>query len=356
MSLQIDLAHPDLGYFDERLNLTEKETYRDCLASLGEATVLPPVSFRSKVFLEMENEQLWTREWIAIALEQQFLNIGDMVPFTVGFHGVHIQKTNEGEYSARLNRHQHGGCRFVPEQCRTGKQTKCTIASCNYTRDSKVMRAKDDGENSDEMYKFAGLVPEKLHQINYTKLGKVFLVNVDPSSRGVEPKHQGVNIKQIAEISEKLASNPEEHWLDFDCNWKLFVDEFCKFSSWDKKPAWLFPNLLCAELNNLPVIVVVQATGMNKTLARCYINSNISSNDLAILDNVKMVGQSAIHAHSKFASWGTSLAPETVDEELPLVETPDFLKFHRYLIDIITKKHNYGWNAPVMDGRMLQRR
>ena len=35
MSLQIDLAHPDLGYFDERLNLTEEETYRGCLASLG---------------------------------------------------------------------------------------------------------------------------------------------------------------------------------------------------------------------------------------------------------------------------------------------------------------------------------
>ena len=53
------------------------------------------------------------------------------------------------------------------------------------------MRAKEDGENSDDMYKFAGLVPEKLHQINYTRLGKVFLVNVDPSSRGLEPTHQG---------------------------------------------------------------------------------------------------------------------------------------------------------------------
>jgi len=355
MSLQIDLAHPDLGYFDERLDLTEGLTYQSCLHPIGKATYLPPVSFRSKVFLEMENEKLWTREWVAIGIKQQFNAVGDMVPFTVGFHGVHIQQTDVDKFEARLNRHQHGGCRFVPEQCRTGKQTKCTIASCNYTRDSKVMRVRDDGENSDEMYKFAGINPAKLHKMNFINLGSVFLVNVDPGAREDERKKSGLNIENIQMISQALTDDVEETWLDNNCNWKLFGDQFFNFGQWDNQPSWLFPNLLCAQIKGNPVLVILQATGMDKTLARCYSNSASASNT-SVRDALSEIGSKAEESHKMFASWGTSSSPDTSDEVLPLIENEEFLEFQKYLITNIKKVHNYAWNAPVMDGRMLQRR
>ena len=355
MSLQIDLAHPDLGYFDEGLNLTEVLTYKNCLKPIGAATYLPPVGFRSKVFLEMENEKIWTRDWVAVGIKQQFNAVGDMVPFTVGFHGVHIQQTDLGKFEARLNRHQHGGCRFVPEQCRTGKQTKCTIASCNYTRDSKVMRAREDGENSDEMYKFAGINPAKLHKINFINLGSVFLINVDPGAKLEEPIESGLNIENINLISQALHADVEETWLDYTCNWKLFGEQFFDYDHWDNQPSWLFPNLLCAQLNGNPVLVILQATGMDKTLARCYSNSDLA-NETLVHDVLKEIGFKAEESHKKFASWGTSSSPDTNVEILPLVENPDFLEFQNYLIANIIKEYAYEWNSPVMDGRMLQRR
>ncbi len=355
MSLQIDLAHPDLGYFDEGLNLTEGFTYRSCLKPFGEATYLPPVGFRSKVFLEMENEKIWTRDWVAVGIKQQFNAVGDMVPFTVGFHGVHIQQTDFEKFEARLNRHQHGGCRFVPEQCRTGKQTKCTIASCNYTRDSKVMRAREDGENSDEMYKFAGINPAKLHKINFINLGSVFLINVDPGAKIEEPKRNGLNIEKIHSISQALQDDVEETWLDYNCNWKLFGEHFFSYGQWDHQPSWLFPNLLCAQLEGNPVLVILQATGMDKTLARCYSNSDLV-NEVSVRDALRSIGFKAEESHKKFATWGTSTFPGTSNEILPLVESPDFLEFQNYLIANIKKEHTYAWDAPVMDGRMLQRR
>ena len=355
MSLQIDLAHPDLGYFDEGLNLTEGLTYQSCLKPIGAATYLPPVSFRSKVFLELENEKIWTRDWVAVGIKQQFNTVGDMVPFTVGFHGVHIQQTELGKFEARLNRHQHGGCRFVPEQCRTGKQTKCTIASCNYTRDSKVMRAREDGENSDEMYKFAGINPAKLHSINFINLGSVFLINVDPGAKLEEQRENGLNIENINVISQALQDDVEETWLDYTCNWKLYGEEFLNYSKWDNQPSWLFPNLLCAKLKGNPVLVILQATGMDKTLARCYSNTMLV-NEIPVSDVLREIGFKAEESHKKYASWGTSSSPGTSVEILPFVENAYFLEFQNYLIANIKKEYSYAWNAPVMDGRMLQRR
>jgi hypothetical protein len=217
------------------------------------------------------------------------------------------------------------------------------------------MRVRDDGENSDEMYKFAGINPAKLHKMNFINLGSVFLVNVDPSAREDEQRKSGLNIENIQMISQALTDDVEETWLDNNCNWKLFGDQFFNFGQWDNQPSWLFPNLLCAQIEGNPVLVILQATGMDKTLARCYSNSASASNT-SVRDALSEIGSKAEESHKMFASWGTSSSPDTSDEVLPLIENEEFLEFQKYLITNIKKVHNYAWNAPVMDGRMLQRR
>jgi|TARA_E500000178_G_scaffold331315_1_gene364091 hypothetical protein len=355
VSFQIDLSHPEMGYNDEGWNLTDPRTYEMAMQDLGVACFLPPVCYRSKIFQEMENEKIWTREWAAVGLQQQLVGPGDILPFTIGFSGIHIQKTNNDNYEARFNRHQHGGCRFVPEQCRTGKQTKCTIASCNYTRDSKAIRAQEDGEASDAMYKFVGLVPEKLHKVSLLNFGRVFLVNVDPGAKTENANHQGINIDNLADRALEIPQDISEVWYDFNCNWKLLGKHFIESVAWDTEPSWLFPNLLYAEYNGKSVIVVMQATGMNKTLARCYTPSSSLNSD-KIDACLKSIGGAAENTHSEFVSWGTSLKPNTEIDRMPTVENDNFLTFQRYLISKITKEYVYEWNAPVMDGRMLQRR
>ena len=355
MSFQIDLAHPEMGYSDEGCNLTDLKTYEMGIRDLGEACFLPPVCYRSKIFQEMENEKIWTREWAAVGLQQQLVGIGDILPFTIGFSGIHIQKTTNATYEARFNRHQHGGCRFVPEQCRTGKQTKCTIASCNYTRDSKAIRAKADGEASDAMYKFVGLVPEKLHRVSLLEFGQVFLVNVDPGCKLDNVDHQGINVDYLGDRALELSQDINEVWYDFLCNWKLLGKHFIESAAWDTEPSWLFPNLLYGEYDGESIIIVMQATGMNKTLARCYTPGN-SLNSEKIDACIKSIGAAAVNTHNEFVSWGTSLKPNTEINKMPTVENDNFVTFQRYLVSKITKEYSYEWNAPVMDGRMLQRR
>ena len=354
MSLQADLMHPELGYFDEGLNLTASTTYDQSDRLFGVAQTLHPVVYRSKIFLELESEHIWTRDWIAIGLTSEIKNSGDLLPFTVGFHGIHVQRLPDASLQARFNRHQHGGCRFVPLQCRTGKQTKCTIASCNYTRDARAMMASKEGENSDEMYKFLGLVPEKLRAVAYTTVGPVIFVNVDPQC---QPLSDRLEIDKLlsAGCRETDNINIKFEWQDHSCNWKLFGKEFMKEAGWDKPPAWRYPNLLIGEIDGMNVIAILQSTGPGNTLVRCFV-SGASSEDLeAALEKLQIIGRAACKAQVQLSNWNTSSRPETIDATLPVETDKAAFDVHQYLIARVTKTHEQFWNAPIMDARMLQR-
>lgn len=396
MSLQIDLLHPDLGFFEEDLDLTDPEIYAPAKETFGKATTLPPFAYRSKAFLELENEKIWTRDWVAIGLSLQIPNRGDLLPFTTGFHGVHVQRGLEGELSARFNFHQHGGCRFVPEQCRTGKQTKCSIASCNYTRDANAMAALEDGENSPEMYKFVGINPDKLKPVRSGCLGPVVFVNVDPCATDFHPGG-GAGLSQcLKELATPMLLAAHE-WLDFKCNWKLFGAKFvssgrsvrvhegetapvaveAKAAARDGfafaagvdgaemlKLFWLFPNLLVAIAPTHVVTIIMQATGMGDTLCRVSVllpEDSEHCGDVSDLsgnwhDALRRLGANAEKTHRRMAEWGTSSQPETVGCD-PATEA-NFARYaaNRYVLSKVLTEHELYWNAPIMDARMMQRK
>ena len=53
--------HPELGYFDEDVDLTEPKLYAAATKPFGRAQVLPPTAFHSKIFADLEDEKVWTR-------------------------------------------------------------------------------------------------------------------------------------------------------------------------------------------------------------------------------------------------------------------------------------------------------
>jgi len=303
MSMQSDLRNPELGYFDEGLDLTSTKIYADLNLPFGEARDLPSVAHRSKVFSELENEKVWTREWVAVGLTQQIPNAGDLLPITIGFHGIHVQRNVDGTLSARLNRHQHGGCRFVPEQCRTGNQTKCTINSCNYTRDSDIIIADENGEQTDAMYKFIGLVPERLISVKCDTWGPFIFVNLDPESSSLSKTIDNFS-NHVGNIFEQDWFLLEKKWVDFSSNWKsvgaslvanmvkghtnpeieddindsqiqfshyIPTDERDCLSLRRGKISWLFPNLIMVTSLDVIAVALLQSTGPSRCLVRGFI-------------------------------------------------------------------------------------
>ena len=113
MSMKADLLNPELGYYDQGFNFTSSKTYEDVIKKFGKAKKFHNLAYTSRVFMELENEKMWTRGWIPIGLTQQIPSLCDLLPYTLGFDGVHAQREHDDAIEVRLNFHQHGGCRFV---------------------------------------------------------------------------------------------------------------------------------------------------------------------------------------------------------------------------------------------------
>ena len=67
-------VHPELGYFDEGLNLVEPKLYAAASRPFGRAQILPPAAYRSKIFADLEDEKIWTRTWVCVGAQQQIPN------------------------------------------------------------------------------------------------------------------------------------------------------------------------------------------------------------------------------------------------------------------------------------------
>src|ERR1700742_470080 len=105
------MVHPDMGFVDGDVDLLNPDLYSDCGKPFGEASAMPRMAYLSDAFQQLENEKVWTRDWICIGSESQVANTGDLLPYTIGESAVHVQRAASGELIGRFNKAQHGGCR-----------------------------------------------------------------------------------------------------------------------------------------------------------------------------------------------------------------------------------------------------
>ncbi len=212
---------PLLGYYDQGHDLTGRAFYDSALKPFGLGTTLPPLAYRSKAFAELEDEKIWTRAWVCMGHQDRIPDVGDILPFTIGSHGVHLRRRADLGLEGHFNFAQHGGCRFVPRQCQTGRKTTCSFTSCGHSRDRDVMHAEPGGVETPEMYMYLGNNPDKLIPVQIAALGTLAFANLD------------VDRQDLGDQLGSLAS-PLRHYLASginrvgrfqrvgDFNWKLF--------------------------------------------------------------------------------------------------------------------------------------
>ncbi|SNB78799.1 hypothetical protein SAMN07250955_11946 [Arboricoccus pini] len=110
----------------------------------------------------LEEERLWPFVWTCIGLGAQIPAEGDILPYTLGSLGIHVERLARGGLAARLNRAQHGGCVMVPIQCRSGRKIRCGFTSCGYSLDRGPLPAPLPDEEAPERLAFRGARPELL--------------------------------------------------------------------------------------------------------------------------------------------------------------------------------------------------
>ena len=294
--------HPDMGYVENGVDLTNVDLYKTTNQPFGKATILPPFSYQSKIFSDLEDEKLWTRDWIAIGSTHEIPNAGDLLPYTVGHHGVHVQKESDGSLIGRFNKAQHGGCRAVPLQCQTGKKTKCSFTSCGYSRDRNVIRVEEIGENTPTMHQYLGLIPERLLPVKVETWNSIVFINVDHECCSLTDSLSNFP-KSTTSILDDDFTLQNSEWFECTSNWKLagraFFDKqnICNNTSVKESTNasngylatnlsthgigintennvdnvqlfWLFPNLVLVIHNSFVVCIILQPTSMVECILR----------------------------------------------------------------------------------------
>lgn len=391
--------HPDMGYVENGVDLTNKDLYKSASLPFGEATILPPLSYQSKIFSDLEDEKLWTRNWIAIGSTDEIPNPGDLLPFTVGHHGLHVQRNEDCSLIGRFNKAQHGGCRAVPLQCQTGKKTKCSFTSCGYSRDRNVIRVEEIGENTPTMHQYLGLIPERLLPVKVEVMHSIIFINLDHECKSLADEFSTVTKNIESFLSEDFSLQNNE-WFECTSNWKLAgraffegnnlcngithteneniynyfiskiissqdiglsIDDINKNNIDKIQLCWLFPNLVLIRHTNFLISVILQPTSMGECTLRTalYTKENKTSNDTSHLPNIfNAYIQSVIskaHAMQNKADELTAPgAPELNNNMIPIENNLAGYSFHRYLTEMIETEHEYYWNAPLYSNNIVR--
>ncbi len=246
--------------------------------------MLPRRAYTSDTFQRLENEKVWTREWVCVGAADQIRKVDDLLPYTIGQHAIHVQRQRDGGLIGRFNKAQHGGCRSVPAQCRTGKKTRCSYTSCGHSRDRDVIPGDVLGEMSPLMGQYLGAVPERLLPVRVRQSGLFLFANVDPvADEASQPP---------AMAEEAFMEWREGPWRAHHSNWKLagasLVDvarTHVRGGALNRIEAkWYFPNLVIIRSHKALASVILQPTAMDQTLWRV---SYFSPPDISDFDSAR---------------------------------------------------------------------
>ncbi|MBB3973437.1 ring-hydroxylating oxygenase subunit alpha [Hansschlegelia beijingensis] len=347
---------PDLGYFDEGQDLASPSFYAEALRPEGQARLLPPAAFRSLAFTQLEDEAVWTRDWICVGSHEAIPHVGDLLPFTIGTHGVHVQRTPDG-LRARFNKAQHGGCRMVPLQCQTGAKTRCSFTSCGYSRDRPAIPAGELGDGAPAMHQYLGLRPERLLTAQARSWGPLIFVNLDVAPQSPEADLAALN-KAAGFFGNHKPARSEELWLEFPANWKLLAQALAAGEPFAEDPgarwllartaldgggdavtAWLFPNLVLLATARETCVVVLQQTAIGQTLCRVSVYGEAAGADAPARwrETVEARAGTAAAEHLAISRWGTSFRPATAGAPLPLQTDPHGLWLARMLAERVAR-------------------
>jgi phenylpropionate dioxygenase-like ring-hydroxylating dioxygenase large terminal subunit len=400
--------HPSLGYFDEGFDLAAPEFFDPARREFGQARVLHPVAYRSKAFADLEDEKIWTRAWVCVGMQERIPGYGDLLPYTVGNHGIHVQRDDRGQLQGRFNKAQHGGCRIIPLQCQTGKKTKCSFTSCGYSRDRDVISGAELNDSTAAMGQYLGFNPDKLVPIKVETWGPYVFVNLDTEARPLAEQFDGLTDK----IGRRLQGYRRIGRRDVEpaSNWKVvgrnFLNGFCRpienlagsTGGCSEQPAenaangywlyeadipdalatimnsvpafggegpadrratfcWAYPNLLLALLPNHIVSWIVQPTDQ----LACFLHMDVmvreSAKDLTIggeqeifsywLERTRrdaLAAEGMLTNLLSYAAPEADLASQTMPAEMPIEDNYLAHCAQKYLIDQLLAQHTYYWN------------
>ena len=229
-------------------------------ASTKPARRLSSAAYGSLAFHAKEDAAIWTRAWVGLGFTADLARPADILPVTVGNHGIHVERQVDGTFVGRFNKAQHGGCRAVPLQCQTGTKTKCSFTACGYSRDRRPILT-DNADRLQHLDQYLGLRPERLLTVGTQVWGPMIAGRLDPlATTALSWQEPDTGFVPLAACGETL-------WLEREANWKHVMIALA--ASGHGLPATIrFPNVAVLAAGPVRCCIVVHPTALRRTLCR----------------------------------------------------------------------------------------
>lgn len=214
-----------------------------------------------------ESTYLWSRCWVAVGVDGMLSEPGQVLPATIGNHGVHVLRHKDGKLDAGYNAFQQGSCWNIPVQCGNGFKIECPYVSCGHSRDGGVLDPTDEAERR-LVRQVIGDRPTRRALLSFAQIGPVMFVAM-PGNRLGELKEQVVDI--TGELSFPHTRHQYSGYLRKEAhnNWR-FISENIQNTAQDKFGADVHshvypPNLIVTRADNWMTVATVKPISTNRS-------------------------------------------------------------------------------------------
>lgn len=172
--------------FEEMLNADTRsehiiDAYRRNQPMPPGPSLIPVARYTDAKYHELEKERLWSKSWQVACHEDDFENIGDVVPYDITSLSFLIVRSGSDEYKAYYNACLHRGRKLREQPAKQLDELRCPFHGWAWNLDGSLKQIPC-------AYDFAGLrrEEESLPEVKIARWGRFIFINPDPNAEPLE--------------------------------------------------------------------------------------------------------------------------------------------------------------------------
>ena len=183
-------------------------------------TLIPVARYIDRKYHELEKERLWSRVWQMAAHEDDFANVGDVVPYDIATKSYLIVRVAEDEYKAYYNACLHRGRKLRETRAKGLDELRCAFHGWSWNLDGSLKQIPC-------AYDFAGVQrdEEALPEVSIGRWGRFIFINPDPDCTPLE-EHLGDLATQFQLLPYDRRFKQAHVAKVIRANWKVVQEAF----------------------------------------------------------------------------------------------------------------------------------
>jgi choline monooxygenase len=196
------------------------ESY-DASSPLDEALTIPAPWYVDERILELEQRNVFARSWQVVGRAEQVRSPGQYVTCELAGEPIVVVRGSDGVLRGFFNVCRHHAAAVMTEAEGTTKSLRCPYHGWTYTLEGELKGTPDFAGVCNFERAANGLVPLE------TKIWEQWvMVKLDGEAPSLESFLGSDLINQIRPLNLENFHWMERRHYEFDCNWKVFVDNY----------------------------------------------------------------------------------------------------------------------------------